>query len=573
MTVSQVFEITLLAKVDGGALTKQISLGPDGTIKSNGSACVMARGTARRARVRNVGELAELINSMRSSEALALGRLREDLPETVEVMPKRMLDQANGTFRPDLIARAGTDIVYRPDAMALALLDVDTKGMPADVAARLRERGGFWGTLESVIPELAGAARVLRRSTSAGLYRTDTGEKLAGSNGIHVFLTVRNGADIERFLKALHARCWLAGFGWTIVGTGGQLLERSIVDRVVGTPERLVFEGPPILVPPLAQDETSRRPIVVDGVLLDTVAACPPLGIVEEQKLKEMRAKEKQRLAPEIAKAKEHFIEQQSQRVAKRIGTDLVQARKIAERQCSGILLPDLVLPFDDPEITGTTVGDVLADPARFEGETLADPIEGTEYGICKARIMRGADGSPWIHSFAHGRTVYDLKYDARSIAAALMTASVDGLAERFVNFVLAGDLDEDEVERLRDVVSNRTGIGKRALNAKLKRARREHAARLAGEERERRLSDRTDPRPRLAAPLPDAERLPILTAIDDVLAGLQESEPPMRDAEGCPTEVRCRAPIMLYALLETENEPNEADPIAGPGDAAFDAA
>jgi hypothetical protein len=573
MTVPLVFEITVFAKAADGALTKQISLGPDGTIKSDGSACTMARGKARRARVRNVGELAELIEGTRSSEALALGRLREDLPDTVEVVPKRTLDQVDGVTHPDVIARTASNIVYRRESPAFALLDFDTKGMPADVVARLGERGGFWAALESVIPEMAGAARMLRRSTSAGLYRADTDEKFAGSNGMHAFLAVRNGADIDRFLKALHARCWLAGLGWMIVGTGGQILERSVVDRVVGNPERLVFEGPPILVPPLAQDKASRRPIVVDGVLLDTVAACPPLSIVEEQKLKEMRAKEKQWLAPEIVKAKEHFIEQQSHRVAKRIGTDLAQARRIVERQCSGILLPDLVLPFDNPELTGVTVGDVLADPARFEGETLADPLEGIEYGICKARIMRRADGSPWIHSFAHGRTVYELKHDARSIAAALTAASVDGLAELFVNFVVAGDLDEDEVERLRDVVSNRTGIGKRALNAKLKRARQEHVARQSRGERERRLADRTDPRPRLAAPPPDAERLPILTAIDDVLAGLQQSEPPMRDAEGCPTEIRCRAPIMLYALLETENDPHEADPIAGPGDAAFDAA
>ena len=55
-------------------------------------------------------------------------------------------------------------------------------------------------------------------------------------------------------LKALHARCWLAGFGWMMVGAGGQLLERSIVDRVVGAPERLIFEGPPLVVPPLEQD-------------------------------------------------------------------------------------------------------------------------------------------------------------------------------------------------------------------------------------------------------------------------------------------------------------------------------
>lgn len=192
-------------------------------------------------------------------------------------------------------------------------------------------------------------------------------------------------------------------------------------------------------------------------------------------------------------------------------------------------------------------------DPAGFEDETLADPLEGPEYGTCKARIMRRADGSPWLHSFAHGRTVYELKHGARSITASLMAASVDGLAELFVNFVLAGDLDEDEVERLRDIVINRTGIGKRALNAKLKRAQQEHAARLAHEGRERRLAQRTDPRPRLIAPLRDAECLPILTAIDDVLAGLQQSEPPMRDAEGCPTEVRNRSAITLYALLETE--------------------
>ena len=58
-----------------------------------------------------------------------------------------------------------------------------------------------------------------------------------------LFLGVQDGADVERFLKTLHARCWLAGLGWLMVGAGGQLLERSIVDRVVGTPERLVFEG------------------------------------------------------------------------------------------------------------------------------------------------------------------------------------------------------------------------------------------------------------------------------------------------------------------------------------------
>jgi hypothetical protein len=572
MTVPPIFEITVLTKLDG-ALTKQISLTPDGTVKSDGSACTMARGAAQRARVGNVGELADLIDRMRSCDALALGRLRGDLPDTVEVMPKRTLDRANGSPLTDAIARTASSIVYCPKSPAFALLDFDTKGMPADVASRLDEQGGFLPVLETIIPAIARAGRVLRRSTSAGLYRADTGEKFAGSNGMHVFLTVLNGADIDRFLKTLHARCWLAGFGWMIVGAGGQLLERSIVDRVVGTPERLVFEGPPLLVPPLAQDQASRRPIAIDGVPLDTVAVCPPLRIVEQQKLKDMCAKERHRLAPEIAKAREDFIARQSQRVAKRAGINLIQARTIAERQCAGILLPDVVLPFDDPELAGAIVSDVLADPVRFEGETLADPLEGVEYGICKAKIMRRADGSPWIHSLAHGRTVYELKHDVRSIEAALMTAPLDGLAELFVRLVLAADLDDAQVERLRDIVSSRTGVGKRALNAKLKLARQEQDVRLAREERERRLAQRNDPRPRLAAPPRDAERLPVLAAIDDVLAALQLSEPPMRDAEGCPTEVRNRSPLMLHALLETDIEADEADPPAGPGDAAPNAA
>ena len=40
-------ELTKLTKV-GGPLTKRISLAPDGTLKKDGSACVMAHGTAER---------------------------------------------------------------------------------------------------------------------------------------------------------------------------------------------------------------------------------------------------------------------------------------------------------------------------------------------------------------------------------------------------------------------------------------------------------------------------------------------------------------------------------------------
>jgi hypothetical protein len=189
-----------------------------------------------------------------------------------------------------------------------------------------------------------------------------------------------------------------------MVGASGQLLERSIVDRVCGSPERLAFEGGGVLIHPIAQDLAARQPIAVEGVTLDTAVACPQLSIVEQAKLSELRAKEKSRLAGESAKAREIFIEQQSRRLTERTGVDLRKARRTIERQCEGVLLPDLPLPFDDKELAGKTVAEVLADPQRFEGATLADPLEGIDYGRSKARVLRRADGMLWINSFAHAQ-------------------------------------------------------------------------------------------------------------------------------------------------------------------------
>ncbi len=259
------FEITGFAKADG-PLTKRISLDASGKIVSDGSACVMNAGVACRVTLNGMADLASLIGRLESNHAIALGVLRFDVADRAQITTKNRL---NGHVRPDLIARTTDYIHYRQDQRAICLLDYDTKGMPADVAARIKSVGGFGAALVSAIPELATVARVMRRSTSAGLFRSDTQEKLSGSNGLHAYVEVKDGADIERFLRVLHDRCWLAGLGWMMVGAGGQLLERSIVDRMVGAPERLVFEGPPLLAPPLAQDAESRRPIATEGIALN----------------------------------------------------------------------------------------------------------------------------------------------------------------------------------------------------------------------------------------------------------------------------------------------------------------
>jgi hypothetical protein len=175
-------EITIFTK-QGGPLSKRISLNEEGKINSDGSTCVMSRGTANRRTIRAVEELAMVIGYMPSHQALALGRMREGLGNTVYLVPKKNADA-------DHVARTVENFVYAPGEPAYVLIDFDRKGMPAETATKIKANGGLWPTLVSVVPELENVARVVRYSTSAGLYRADTGDKFPGSDGQHIYVLV-----------------------------------------------------------------------------------------------------------------------------------------------------------------------------------------------------------------------------------------------------------------------------------------------------------------------------------------------------------------------------------------------
>ena len=551
--------VTVFRK-SGGPLTKRISL-VDGAVRADGSACVMVEGDAEVVAAPSAIALAHVIGSLDSAQALAIGTLRDG--NSARVVTRRAI---NGHAMPGVIARTAEAIFFRPQAPAWTLIDFDAKGMPPRVRANIERCGGFLAALAPIVPDLDRTARVVRASTSAGLWRSDTGEKLPGG-GVHLYVLVQNGADIPRFLRALHERAWLAGFGWLMPGAGGQALERSIVDRMVGSPERLIFEGAPILEPPLTQDAEARRPIATEGEALDTLAAMPPLTIVERARLDELRAAEKHRLAAELARARTDFIGRQAEKIMARIGASASAARRIAERHADGFLWPDVELPFDDPDLAGHTVAQVLADPARYAGETLADPLEGPGYGRGVAKIMLRPDGSPWIHSFAHGHTLYELRFDAAAIRKAISAAPREDVVDTFVRMAVAGDLKNDEIDDLIELVARTSGVGKRAIAKRLDAERDEKNARTAEADAERRAAERDDPRPRIEAPFPDAPWLPVMAALNAVLGASTALEPPFRDIEGylCHVRERSIASLHLLTSASANGAPLPDDPPPAP--------
>jgi hypothetical protein len=135
---------------------------------------------AQRVRLDNLGQLGELMTSVKSNQDLGLGRLRDNLPDCVLIMTKAAAAKLNGSVPPNTITRTAEAIDYTPGEAAVALIDFDQKGMPTDVRARVAAAGGCEGILTTIVPELATCGRVVRTSTSTGIYRTDTGATMRG---------------------------------------------------------------------------------------------------------------------------------------------------------------------------------------------------------------------------------------------------------------------------------------------------------------------------------------------------------------------------------------------------------
>jgi len=146
---------------------------------------------------------------------------------------------------------------------------------------------------------------------------------------------------------------------------------------------------------------------------------------------------------------------------------------------------------------------------------------------------MVRTDGTPWIHSFAHGRTIYELKYSRSTVRAAIKRANDDDVVKTFINMALAADLSAHEIEELRNEVATRSGLGRRTLSQMLKATQQEQADQRRQQDIERRLAERRDLRPSINVPSENAPWLPTMDVLNEVIGGSVATHPPARDIDG----------------------------------------
>jgi hypothetical protein len=138
----------------------------------------------------------------------------------------------------------------------------------------------------------------------------------------------------------------------------------------------------------------NARPVAFEGNAIRSDRAVLPLTEYERHRVNAMSAKA---LSKSAAEVRDKYDEELAQKISAKSGASIATARRLVKARHHGVLYSDVELQFDHLGIV--TVGAVMTDPDRYVGETLADPMEGVEYGRCKAMVMRGDDGVLFIHS------------------------------------------------------------------------------------------------------------------------------------------------------------------------------
>jgi len=268
-------------------------------------------------------------------------------------------------------------------------------------------KNGLIETLIEVMPELKNAPMLWKTSSSSNIFSDDEkGNKIEykGISGQHIFVAVKDTSDIERVIEILYEKLWNAGNGYIFIDKAGGMHKRTIIDRVVNSPEREIFIKSDC-IPPLYQ-EIEYDLINEKAEPLDT-RVIKNNSREEKQKFKDISNNKLE----ENKKESEKRIAIYTEKMAASIGmTKTMLAECIRYR----VLYGDSHVKISNG--TEVTVRQLFEDSDKYDGMYCHDPLE-PDYG--------GGSGSSYkawidlsnrrIHSHAHGGIHYDLEVSDRT--------------------------------------------------------------------------------------------------------------------------------------------------------------
>jgi hypothetical protein len=401
---SPLVSFTKLSNLKENPLSKTYTLQADGTLSKphapNISECMATVVKA---------PLHSLYDGLTAKDCLVFGIPNAPMPmkpgESIKILPEKYLDAF-----PGCVARTQDYFRHAIKQPGVMLLDFDAD---ADCFPQTpsRKPAKAHADLLALCPGLADAAVFGAPSASSGVVtRTVDGNILREKHGSHLHFIAEDASDIPRAGAAAFGRMILAGLGGIKVAKNGALLVRGMFDGSVFGSERVSYTAGASYGPGIAVTDRGET-LLVPGVMVDTRKVFIDLTPAET-KIRDGEIRRLKAAVPgdRVKKQREGFEEEAVERMTKR-SASREQAREYVKTMHPGYrgsLGAGVVLVFDD--FGEVTVAEVLSDPAKYHLATLADPIEGIEYGRGKAKVFVRDDGSIIIHSFAHGGQVFTLR-------------------------------------------------------------------------------------------------------------------------------------------------------------------
>jgi len=377
-------------KSDDSPLSKSYDICDDNIVKT--AAAQMSVGTATIVKI-NFSDFVNTLNQAGHSTAFGYGVFADEANITKKVVTKRMLPQHS-----DSISRSKDYFSYQSKP-GILMIDYD----PDHHCEKILTPSEFMTILIKMLPGLNEAAYLFRDSVSAGVHIKEKPNNIG--KGFHLYIPVTNASDIPRFGEILFRRLWLKGYGYIACSANGSQLIRTITDAAVYSPERLDFVGTPILK---NKKLVCVEPEIIskNGGYLDTQLT-KNLTTIELEKYHYLVEMAKQETGHKSQKVKQKWLDKKIDTLILN-GTKPVQAKKQIEKMINSNNIMTLPTDFDlhFSNIGKVKVHEVLNDPAKFNDQSLADPIEGVSYGTSTAKFWFN-NGNPVIKSFAHDGNYY----------------------------------------------------------------------------------------------------------------------------------------------------------------------
>jgi hypothetical protein len=390
-------------------VTKQYRF-EDGRIKSE-AAKPMARGTAILMVSTSLRGFAETIGSLDPFSAIGSGIpkiLADSEPgSSIAIVTKNRL---NGG---EAIARTKDHFTF-PSGPGLFWLDLDkmqngTVYSPEQVHAVLCEVCPAWRVVECFYCD-SGSAHITH--TASGV--------TTGRSGMRVYAIIDDASNIPLVIAAFADLLWKAGHGWIKITETGSCLDRTLIDLSKTGTESLDYAGKPVLGEGLVKEY--HPPIFKGptGEILDSRAAIAESGLgktgladwrrqskeVEAAKKASWSEAQKVRRACLDKKVDEYALKLKRRPTASEAGVERAKWERTFE---SGSLPEDFVIYLRDGRVV--TVGEILDDVEKFDGEYCRDPFE-PNYNDNPSVAQINAKDCPHIWSFAHGGKYHALERD-----------------------------------------------------------------------------------------------------------------------------------------------------------------